>query len=154
MVSSWKKKFRPLAALAEPADPEHEERMLKEQEPSDVWNVFLSLNLKRRLGLTASVNRYSSTGKTSNQDEISSIVFSAVWYPIPWYRKGIEIRLKQIQPKKNRLRKTLVAKPCSRSLKVREEIQMGNTHPLNHVPLYWLSAAPGLKPGIVRLRSL
>ena len=36
----------------------------------------------------------------------------------------------------------LVAKPCSRSLKVREEIQMGNTHPLNHVPLYWLSAAP------------
>ena len=36
-----------------------------------------------------------------------------------------------------------VAKPCSRSLKVREEIQMGNTHPLNHVLLYWLSAAPG-----------
>ena len=37
----------------------------------------------------------------------------------------------------------LVAKPCSRSLKVREEIQMGNTHPLSHVLLYWLSAAPG-----------
>lgn len=31
---------------------------------------------------------------------------------------------------------------------------MGNTHPLNHVPLYWLSGAPGLKPGSVRLRPL
>mgnify|MGYP007094136597 CR=1 FL=1 len=48
----------------------------------------------------------------------------------------------------------LVAKPCSRSLKVREEIQMGNTHPLNHVLLYWLSAAPGLNPGSIRLWSL
>lgn len=30
---------------------------------------------------------------------------------------------------------------------------MGNTHPLNHVPLCWHSAAPGLKPRSIRLRS-
>ena len=49
---------------------------------------------------------------------------------------------------------TLIAKPCSRSLKVREEIQMDNTHPLNHVPLYWRSAPSEFNSESVRLRSL
>ena len=73
--------------------------MLEEQGPSDVWNVFRSLNLKRRLGLTASVNRYQSTGKTSNKDSISQLVFSAVWSSKSWYREDWLNRLKQIQTK-------------------------------------------------------
>lgn len=127
--------------------------MLIEQEPSDVWSYFFSLNLKRRFGLTASVNRYQSTGKTSNKDSISQLAFSAVWSSKSWYREDWLNRLKQINTKEP-LKNTLVARPCSRPLKVREVIQMGNTHPPNHVPLYWLSAAPRLNPGSIRLRFL
>ena len=75
-------------------------------------------------------------------------------YPIPWYRKGLPIRLKQIQSKRTASERRLSPNRAVDHKKGREEIQMGNTHPLNHVLLYWLSAAPGLNPGSIRLWSL
>lgn len=127
--------------------------MLEEQGPSDVWNVFLKFEFEAK----ARPHSFGQSIFIDGQDlEPRLSLFhrlSCSLVPDTLIQERFTNSPLTNPIQKNRLRKTPVAKPCSRSLKGREEIQMGNTHPLNHVPLCWHSAAPGLKPRSIRLRS-
>ena len=67
MVRVWEK-IRPLAGSRGAGRPGTLRENARRARALGRLKRFLKFEFKRRLGLTASVNRFSSTGKTSNRD--------------------------------------------------------------------------------------